>query len=175
MWPLWLSAGRKGVGMRWSVYLAIAMLAGALGAALLGTPPVAAVDSEMVDLQESVNQVIQSQKDTEAALLQTAAVSRTRMEESMNTINKMPGSVTPLQKTVQDTRANSETRLNTMSAQIHAISDNLQETRTRLDNLNRQLIALHNALRGIDAKLAHGAPASAATPAPAPPQVPQKR
>jgi chromosome segregation ATPase len=159
--------------MRWTVYLATAMLAGASGTALLGTPPVAAVDSEMVELQESVKQIIQAQKDTEATLLQTAAVSKTHMEESMNTVNKM--TVMPLQKTVQDMQANSDTRLDTMSTQIHGISDNLQETRARMGKLNQQLVALQNALRGIDAKLAHSAPASEATPAPAPPRIPPKR
>jgi hypothetical protein len=175
MGQLRVSAGRKGVGMRWTAYLATAMLAGALGAAFLGTPPVAAVDSEMVELQESVKQIIQGQKDTEATLLQTGAVSKTHMEESMNTVNKMTGNVMPLQKTVQDMRANSDTRLDTMSTQIHGISDNLQETRARMGKLNQQLVALQNALRGIDAKLAHSAPPSAGTPAAAPPRVPPKR
>jgi len=175
MGQLWVSAGSKGMGMRGIVYLATAMLAGASGAALLGTPPVAAVDSEMVELQESVKQIIQGQKDTEATLLQTAAVSKTHMEESMNTVNKMTGNVMPLQKTVQDMQANSGTRLDTMSTQIRGISDNLQETRARMGKLNQQLVALQNALRGIDAKLAHSAPPSAGTPAPAPPRVPPKR
>jgi len=116
--------------MRGTVYLATAIMVGASGAALLGTPPVAAVDSEMVELQESVKQIIQGQKDTEATLVQTAAVSKTHMEESMNTVNKMTGNVTPLQKTVQEMQANSDTRLDTMSSQIHGITDNLQETRT---------------------------------------------
>jgi methyl-accepting chemotaxis protein len=159
--------------MRWTVYLATAMLAGASVAAVLGTPPVAAVDSETVELQESVNQVIQGQKDTQTTLLQTAAISRTRMEESMNTFNKMAGNVMPLQKTVQEMQANSGARLETMSAQIHGISDNLQETRARMGKLSQQLTALRNALRGIDAKLAHRTPAPAGTPAPAP-RVPPK-
>jgi hypothetical protein len=174
MGQLWIPAGRKGVGMRWTVYLATAMLAGASGGAWLGTPPVAAVDREMVELQESVKQIIQVQKDTETMLLQTTAVSKTRMEESMNTVNKMTGNVMPLQKTVQDIQANSGARLDTTSTQIHVISDNLQETRARMGKLNQQLADLQNALRGIDAKLAHRAPASAGIPAPAPP-VPAKR
>ena len=161
--------------MRGTVYLATAMLVGASGAALLGTPPVAAVDSEIVELQESVKQIIQAQKDTETTLLQTAAVSKTHMEESMNTINKMTGSVIPLQKTVQDMQANWGARLDTMATQIHGISDNLQETRARIGKLNQQLVALQNAVRGVDAKLAHSAPTSAGTPAPAAPRVPPTR
>jgi methyl-accepting chemotaxis protein len=125
-----------------------------------------------VELQESVNQIIQDQKDSEATLLQTAAISKTRMEESMNTVNKITGNMMPLQKTVQDMQANSGARLDTMSTQIHGISDSLQETRARMGKLNQQLADLQNALRAIDAKLAH---ASAGTPAPAPPRVPPKR
>ena len=163
------------MGMRWTVYLATAMLAGALGVALLGTPPVAAVDREIVELQESVKQIIQSQKDTETTLLQTTAVSKTRMEESINTVDKMTGNMMPLQKTVQDIQANWGARLDTMSTQIHGISDNLQETRVHMGKLNQQLADLQNALRAIDAKLAHSAPASAGTPALAPQRVPPKR
>jgi len=159
--------------MRWTVYLATAMLAGAAGAALLGTPPVAAVDSETVELQESVNQVIQGQKDTEATLLQTAAAYKTRKEESMNTVSKMAGNVMPLQKTVQEMQTNSGARLDTMSTQIHGISENLQEARARMGKLNQQLIALQTSLRGIDAKLAHGVPASAGTPAHVPRVLPK--
>src|SRR5438094_9326060 len=101
MGQLWVSPGRKGVGMQWTVYLATAMLAGASGGALLGTPPVAAVDREMVELAESVKQIIQGQKDSETMLLQTAAVSKTHMEESINTVNKMTGNMMPMQKTAQ--------------------------------------------------------------------------
>ncbi len=163
---------QKIVGKRWTVYLAaaIAILAGASGAALLGTPPVAAVDSEMVELQESVKQIIQGQKDTEATLLQTAAVSK---EESMNTVNKMTGNMTSLQKTVRDVQFNSGTLLDTMSMQIHGSSDNLQETLARVGKLNQQLVELQKTLRGIDAKLAHSAPASAGASAPVP-RVPAK-
>lgn len=166
---------QKIVGKRWTVYLAaaIAILAGASGAALLGTPPVAAVDSEMVELQESVKQIIQGQKDTEATLLQTAAVSKTHMEESMNTVNKMTGNMTSLQKTVRDVQFNSGTLLDTMSMQIHGSSDNLQETLARVGKLNQQLVELQKTLRGIDAKLAHSAPASAGASAPVP-RVPAK-
>lgn len=166
---------KTSMGKRRTVYLATAILAVASGAALLGTSPVAAVDSEMVELQESVKQIIQGQKDTETMLLQTTAVSKTHMEESMNTLNKITGNVMPLQRTVRDMQANSGASLDTMSTQIRGISDNLQETRARMGKLNKQLADLENALRAIDAKLAHSASASAGTPAPTPPRVPRKR
>ena len=55
-------------------YVAAAMLAGALGGALLGPAPVGAVAREIVELQQSVNQLIQGQKDLQTAMAQNAAV-----------------------------------------------------------------------------------------------------
>jgi tol-pal system protein YbgF len=143
---------------RWIVYLAAAMLAGALGGTLLGPSPVGAVAREMVELQQSVNQLIQGQKDLQTALAQNTAVEKTLMEQSMDTVNKLTGNMMALQKTVQDMQANSGARLDTMSTQIQGISDNLQEALARMGKLNQQLTDAQNAIQGIDAKLASSAP-----------------
>ncbi len=143
---------------RWIVYLAAAMLAGALGGTLLGPAPVGAVAREIVELQQSINQLIQGQKDMQTTLAQNAAVDKTLMEQSMDTVNKLTGTMMALQKTVQDMQANSGARLDTMSTQIQGISDNLQETLARMGKLNQQLADTQNAIQGIDAKLAGSAP-----------------
>ena len=143
---------------RWIVYLAAAMVAGALGGTLLGPAPVGAVAREMVELQQSVNQLIQGQKDMQTTLAQNSAVEKTLMEQSMDTVNKLTGTMMALQKTVQDMQANSGARLDTMSTQIQGISDNLQETLARMGKLNQQLTDTQNAIQGIDAKLASSAP-----------------
>ena len=143
---------------RWIVYLAAAMVAGALGGSLLGPAPVGAVAREIVELQQSVNQIIQSQKDMQTQLAQNAAVDKTLMEQSMDTVNKLTGNMMALQKTVQDMQANSGARLDTMSTQIQGISDNLQETLARMGKLNQQLTDAQNAIQSIDAKLASSAP-----------------
>ena len=143
---------------RWIVYLAAAMLAGAMGGTLLGPAPVGAVAREIVELQQSVNQLIQGQKDMQTTLAQNAAVEKTLMEQSMDTVNKLTGNMMGLQKTVQDMQANSGARLDTMSTQIQGISDNLQETLARMGKLNQQLTDAQNAIQAIDAKLASNAP-----------------
>jgi|SRR5690242_13648699 len=148
---------------RWVVYLAAAMLAGALGGTLLGPAPVGAVAREIVELQQSINQLIQGQKDMQTTLAQNAAVDKTLMEQSMDTVNKLTGTMMALQKTVQDMQANSGARLDTMSTQIQGISDNLQETLARMGKLNQQLTDAQNAIQGIDAKLASNAPPPVAT------------
>lgn len=159
---------------RWIVYLAAAMLGGALGGTLLGPAPVGAVAREMVELQQSVNQLIQGQKDIQTLLAQNSAVEKTLMEQSMDTVNKLTGTMMALQKTVQDMQATSGARLDTMSTQIQGISDNLQETLARMGKLNQQLTDAQNAIQGIDAKLASNAPPppTAAAPGAAAPGVP---
>jgi len=144
-------------------YVAAAMLAGTLGGALLGPAPVEAVAREIVELQQSVNQLIQGQKDIQTAMAQNAAVEKTLMEQSMDTVNKMTGTMMALQKTVQDMQASSGARLDTMSTQIQGISDNLQETLARMGKLNQQLTDAQNAIQGIDAKLASNAPPPSAS------------
>jgi tol-pal system protein YbgF len=153
---------------RWVVYLATAMLGGALGGALLGPAPAQAVAREIVELQQSVNQIIQSQKDIQTTLAQNAAVDKTLMEQSMDTVNKLTGTMMALQKTVQDMQANSGARLDTMSTQIQGISDNLQEALARMGKLNQQLTDAQNAIQGIDAKLASNAPPPSGAPNGAP-------
>jgi tol-pal system protein YbgF len=129
---------------------------------------VGAVAREIVELQQSVNQIVQGQKDMQTALAQNAAVEKTLMEQSMDTVNKMTGTMMGLQKTVQDMQASSGARLDTMSTQIQGISDNLQETLARMGKLNQQLADAQNAIHGIDAKLAGNAPSPTAS-APPPP------
>lgn len=145
-------------------FVAAAMLAGALGGALLGPAPVGAVAREIVELQQSVSQLIQGQKDLQTAMAQNAAVDKTLMEQSMDTVNKMTSTMMALQKTVQDMQASSGARLDTMSTQIQGISDNLQETLARMGKLNQQLTDAQNAIQGIDAKLASNAPIPSAAP-----------
>src|SRR5580765_7569005 len=153
-----MGSRRNGMRKRWIVYLGASMLAGALGGALLGPTPVGAVAREIVELQQSINQLIQGQKEIQTALTQNSAVQKTLMEQSMDTVNKLSGTMTSLQKSVQDMQANSGARLDTMSTQIQGISDNLQETLARMGKLNQQLTDAQNAIQGIDAKLASSAP-----------------
>ncbi len=146
---------------RWIIYLGAAMLAGALGTALLGPGPVKAVSREMVDLQASVNQLIMGQQALQTALTQNAAVERTLIEQSTDSVNKLSGSLSSLEKSMQDLQATSGARLDSMSTQVQGVSDNLQEALARMAKLNQQLTDAQNAIQGIDAKLASGAPPSA--------------
>jgi tol-pal system protein YbgF len=159
------------VRMKWVLYLGSAMLAGALGSALLGPAPVGAVAREIVELQQSINQLIQGQQALQTAVTQNDAVQRTLIEQTADSVNKLSANMGAVQKSVQDLQATSGARLDSMSTQLQGLSDNLQETLARMGKLNQQLTDAQNALQGIDAKLSSGAPlagaagSAAATPA----------
>ena len=134
------------------------MLAGALGGALLGPAPVGAVAREIVELQQSVNQLIQGQQSIQTALTQNQAVEKTLIEQSLDSVNKLSATMGNLQKNVEDLQATSGARLDTMSTQVQGVSDNLQELLARMGKLNQQLTDAQNAIQSIDAKLASAAP-----------------
>jgi len=129
--------------------------------ALLGPAPVGAVAREIVELQQSMQQLIQGQQALQTALTQNNAVQRTLIEQSLDSVNKLSGTMGSLQKSVQDMQANSGARLDSMSTQVQGVSDNLQEVMARMGKLNQQLTDIQNAIQGIDSKLASGTPGAA--------------
>jgi tol-pal system protein YbgF len=148
---------------RWMIgFLAAAMVAGAAGAVLLAPERVGAVDREVIQLLQMVTQLTQNQQALQTSVAQNAAVEKTLIEQSLDSVNKLNQTMGVLQKSVMDMQANSGARLDSMSTQVQGVSDNLQELLARMGKLNQQLTDAQTAIQSIDAKLA------ATTPAPAP-------
>jgi chromosome segregation ATPase len=135
------------------VYLATAMLAGAAGGALLAPAPVEAVAREIIELQQSVQQLTQGQKDLLKTIAQESAIQKTLIELSLDSVGKLSGTMGTVQKSVQEMQANSGARLDTMSTQIQGLSENLQEVQARMGKLNQQLTDTQNSIQSIDTKL----------------------
>lgn len=140
------------------IYLGAAMLAGAVGSALLAPAPVGAVAREIIELQTSVNQLIQGQQMLQTTLTQETTIQKTLIEQATDSVNKLSGGMSSLQKSVQDLQATSDARLDSMSTQIQGVSDNLQEVLARMGKLNQQLTDAQNAIQGLDAKISSSAP-----------------
>lgn len=149
-----------------------AFLAGALGSLLFSPAPVGAVAREIIELQRDVTALLQGQKDITSSLDQKHATIKTLLDQNTSAIGGLNNVMGNLQKAVQDVQANSGARLDSMSTQVQALSDNLEEVKVRLGKLNQQLADVQNTLQTIDSKLATGgaptsssAPGSAAPPA----------
>src|SRR5213080_688054 len=138
-----------------------ALVVGAICGSLVGPRPAAAVAREIIELQRDVTSLLQGQKDIATQVTQDHTVMRTLLEQSNDSVGRLNGTMSGLQKSVQDVQANSGARLDTMSTQVQGLSDNLEEIKSRLGRLNQQLVDLQNTVQSVDAKI------SGTTPAPA--------
>src|SRR3979409_1191372 len=148
----------------WILFFGAAMLAGALGGALLGPAPAGAVAREIIELQTGVTQLIQGQQAMQTAITQNAAVQRTLVEQSLDSVNKLSTSMAAVQKNTQDFSAASGARLDTMGTQVQGLSDNVADLQARLGKLDQKLTDSTNPLRKVDSKMP-ASPAAAAPPA----------
>jgi tol-pal system protein YbgF len=142
------------------------MLAGALGGSLFGPAPAGAVAREIIELQTGVTQLLQGQQNMQTEITQNAAVQRTLIEQSLDSVNKLSGSMSAVQKTTQDFSAASGARLDTMGTQVQGLSDNVADLQARLGKLDQKLTDIQNTLQNVDSKLASPAPAGGAAPPP---------
>jgi tol-pal system protein YbgF len=151
-----------------------AVFAGAICGSLMGPRPVEAVAREIIDLQRDVTSILQGQKDMSTQMLQDHTALKTIVGGFNDNINHLNGTMSSLQKSVQDVQANSGARLETMSTQVQGLSDNLEEIKSRLGKLNQQLVDLQNSVQSLDAKISSGgaAPATGAGTTPTAGNVP---
>ena len=130
------------------------MLAGALGGTLFGPAPAGAVAREIIELQTGVTQLIQGQQNMQMEITQNAAVQRTLIEQSLDSVNKLNTSMSAVQKTTQDFSAASGARLDTMGTQVQGMSDNVGDLQARVGKLDQKLTDIQNTLQNVDSKLA---------------------
>jgi tol-pal system protein YbgF len=145
-----------------------ALVVGAICGSLIGPRPAAAVAREIIELQRDVTSLLQGQKDIATQVTQDHTVMRTLIEQSNDSVGKLNGTMSGLQKSVQDVQANSGARLDTMSTQVQGLSDNLEEIKSRLGKLNQQLVDLQNTVQSVDAKISGGSVTPGAVPASSP-------
>src|SRR5215813_12696359 len=141
-----------------------AALGGMIAGSLMGPSPVAAVAREIIELQRDVTSLLQGQKDLSTQMTQDHTVMKTLVEQTGDNVGKLNGTISAMQKSVQDVQANSGARLDTMSTQVQGLSDNLEEIKSRLGKLNQQLVDLQNTVQSLDAKISGGAPPPTTTP-----------
>jgi tol-pal system protein YbgF len=137
------------------------MFFGALGGAILAPQPAGAVSREMIELQQTVNQLLQGQTDLRSAIDSNNATLKTLVQQSLDSVSKLNSQMDALQKTVQDSTANNGSRLDTVAQQTQGLSDNVQDIQSRVGKLSQQLTDMQNLLQSIDAKVSGGAPAGA--------------
>jgi tol-pal system protein YbgF len=140
-----------------AIFSAVVLVAAICGS-LVGPRPAEAVAREIIELQHDVTTLLQGQKDLATQMTQDHTVMKTLVEQTGDNVGKLNGTMSSLQKSVQDVQANSGARLDTMSTQVQGLSDNLEEIKSRLGKLNQQLVDLQNTVQSLDAKISGTAP-----------------
>jgi tol-pal system protein YbgF len=140
-----------------AIFSAVVLVAAICGS-LVGPRPAEAVAREIIELQHDVTTLLQGQKDLATQMTQDHTVMKTLVEQTGDNVGKLNGTMSSLQKSVQDVQANSGARLDTMSTQVQGLSDNLEEIKSRLGKLNQQLVDLQNTVQSLDAKISGSAP-----------------
>jgi tol-pal system protein YbgF len=130
-----------------------AVLAGAVGGALLSPAPLGAVAKEIVELLAGVNQLQQGQRDMQSSIDTKMTEMRTLVQQETDNSNKLNASINGMTKTLQDMQANNSTQLSAASSSVEGVSSNVTELQGRLTKMSQQLADLQNALQGIDAKV----------------------
>jgi tol-pal system protein YbgF len=148
--------------IRWVVLSVVAMFFGALGGAILAPQPAGAVSREMIELQQTVNQLLQGQTDIRSAIDSNNATLKTLIQQSLDSVSKLNSQMDALQKTVQDSTANNGSRLDTVTQQTQGLSDNVQDIQARVGKLSQQLSDMQSLLQSIDSKVSGGASAGGA-------------
>lgn len=141
---------------RWILLALAAVFVGALGGALLTPQPAGAVSKEMIELQQTVGQILQAQQDLRSTVDSNNASLKTLVQQSLDSVNRLNGEMNSLQKSVQEVQANTGARIDTMTQQSQGVSDNLQDVQARVGKLSQQLTDVQNLLQSIDAKVSGG-------------------
>jgi tol-pal system protein YbgF len=129
------------------------LLAGAVGGAILTPPPASAVSRDMIELQQQVQQLVQAQRDMRSALDANSATLKTLVQQSLDSIGQLNSQMGVVQKAVQETQANTGSRIDTMTTQTQGLSDNMQDVQARVGKLSQQMNDIQSLLQGIDGKL----------------------
>jgi tol-pal system protein YbgF len=142
---------------RWVVLGFGVLFLGALIGSMLTPVPTGAVSKEMIQLQQSVDQLVQGQQSLRSAIDSNNATLRTLIQQSLDSINQMHGQMALVEKTVQEVQANTGARIDTMTTQTQGLSDNVQDIQARVGKLSQQMNDIQGLLQTIDGKISGGA------------------
>ncbi len=112
--------------------------------ALLSAAPAFGVSKEIIQLQTQVQLLQDQMSKMQQTFDERMGVMRNLIEQSTDNVNKTTAAVADLQKTMQQQYTDQGAKMDQLSAQIQALHDSLDEMKTRLAALNKQLNDMTN-------------------------------
>ncbi len=163
---------------RW-VGLSLALIAGLALGAMLSPPPADAVAKEIIQLQQQVAILLQTQQAMQTQMTQSFTTLKTLLEQALDSTNRLNSTMGVLQKSIQDVQANTGARMDALSSQVQGLADGLEDLKARLGKLSDQVATTQSTVQSLDAKISAasgaqppGTPGAAPSAAPAGPPPP---
>lgn len=142
----------------------VVILAGVLSLAfgLLFWPSQAeSASKEIIQLQKDMALLQQQVSALQQSVVRETTVLKTLIEQSADSVNRMGTTVSSLEQSLQGAGANTNTRIDSLSTQVQALRDAVDEMNARFGRVSQQLAETESVLRDVDARLA-SAPVPAA-------------
>src|SRR6266566_6016220 len=111
---------------------------------------------EQLDALQQAVQSLQKTVDTQTAVLKTL------VEQTNDSVNAMKTRVDALEKTNRESLAKTDNRFDTMTSQIQALSESLEEAKTRLAKLTDQVAQTQTIIQTLNTPQAAQNPPNAA-------------
>ena len=108
------------------LFLAVLLL-GAIGGSMLTPPAADAVSREIIQIQQTVNEILQNQQDLRTDLDTKVAGMQTLVQQSLDASAHLNQTMGALQKTLQDASANNGANNTSISQQMQGVTDNMQD------------------------------------------------
>ncbi len=140
--------------------------------------PAYGVSREIIRIMQQLDTLQQSVQNMQKTIDTQTAVLKTLVEKASDDVNSMQSTVADLQKSSQKNLAATDARFDTLTSQIQALSESLEEAKARLAKLTDQVAKTQNIIQTLNAQPAatagdQGANLNAAGgPTPQPPAVP---
>jgi TolA-binding protein len=116
-----------------------------------GAQPFYAVSKETLQMMQQLDTLQQAVQDLQKTVDTQGAVLRTLIEQASDNVNKLKSNMDDLRDTTQKNLATSNAHLDSMTTQIQALSESLDEAKARIGKLGEQLTQTQNIIQTITA------------------------
>ena len=129
-----------------------------------GTQPAYGVSREIIRIMQQLDTLQQMVQNMQKTVDTQAGVLRTLVEQVNDNVNSMKATVAEVQKSSGKNIAATDARFDSMTSQIQALSESLEEAKARLAKLSDQVTQTQNIIQTLNTPPAGESPAPGTTP-----------
>jgi tol-pal system protein YbgF len=117
---------------------------------LEAVPPAFAVSKEIIQMQQQLQTLQQAVDGLQKTVDTQTAILKTLIEQANDNVNSMKAQMAELQRTNGQNLATSNSRFDSMTGQIQALGESLEEAKGRLSKLSDQLAQTQNIIQTLN-------------------------